>query len=369
MNEKNTEWAMSMSEYYDGKKFCVVGGAGFVGSHLVEGLLLSGAEVYVIDNFSRGRNIFHEAEYLIRTQLGSYMSHQWAGGDWILANPLELDYGGADVSCGRPYFAYLDKMDGVFNLAATVAGVIFNQSHHNKMYSENIALLAGPLLACEQAGVKNYMQTSSVCVYAEEYQSPCVEENGFLGVPHEANAGYAEAKRDGERMVSWSSIERAMIARPSNVIGPRDYYDNMAHVLPAFIKRAYQPGDNFILYGDPNIIREFIYVEDVAIGMMNVMRYGTNKWSYNIGTSGRTKVSIFELADMVLRMTGNQHKKILLNTEVTSGGDIERFSDCSRAETELGWKSVTGLEEAVAYTIIDYLMYGRTTTSSRRIYV
>lgn len=317
-------------DFYNGKRYVVLGGAGFVGTKLVGYLIDLGAHVNVIDDFSRG---FREID-----------------------NP-NVDYTIMDIGRSISILAEVIKRlepDGVFNLAAAVAGVMYNMDHHSEMYHSNMRLLTTPVLACERAGVRAFLQTSSVCVYAPENNAPSIEEFGFNGTPHRANAGYAEAKRDGERVAMWSNIEHVTIVRPSNVVGDGDYFDDKAHVVPALIKRAYESmTDPFTLYGNPLAVREFIHCSDVALGMLYTMRYGRHKEAYNLGCGGKNTIGMLNLAKNVLAKTGRPNREVVVD-DTLGGGDDLRFSNVSKASDHLGWEFQKTLSEMLDDAIIDY---------------
>lgn len=353
-----------VEKFYEDKRVLVVGGAGMIGSKLVERLLEITPRVMVLDNFSRGRIIIPDAMYL--TSSTSLATKIYFGRDLLAAGfpfswPIVID-------AGMPAFYWSGLTDRhfdiMFNLAAAVAGVLHNEKSHLQMYQDNVNLLAGPLRAAEQAGIENFLQTSSVCVYAEEHQRPCVETHGFEIPPHPANAGYAEAKRDGERMVHWSNIPRAVIVRPSNVAGERDYFDELAHVIPAFVKKAVhlEPGEAFQAYGSPTVMREFIYSGDVAEGMMYAMALGKNREAYNIGTSTgnfgqHNVVSMAELAQKILTEV-SRHQPVsdgeIVFDNSRGGGDSLRYSD-SRKLRALGWDGRTSLETIIRQEVKYYL--------------
>jgi GDP-L-fucose synthase len=297
---------MSVEDFYRGKKVVVTGGCGFVGGTLSEKLVAAGAEVTILDNGSKGT----------RKPEGAAIF------------PVDVNH------LSNCEFWFEDAF-AVFNLAASVAGVLHNMSHHLEMYSENVGLLLTPLMAAERAGVKHFLQTSSVCVYDPQLNHPSFEETGLLGTPHFANAGYAEAKRDGERFVGWSNLDHAVIVRPSNVFGPHDYFDDKAHVIPALIKKALED-DVINVYGPSQVEREFIYSHDVAEGMMHALAYGMNKTAYNIGCHGKNRTSIANLVDMIQYGTGTEDKRVVFHTE-RGGGDPIRFSSCARMN-DLGWE-------------------------------
>ncbi len=310
---------MSLEDFYSGELVVVTGGAGFVGGTLVEKLVDLGAEVRVIDNLSRGKRKHPKAE---------------------LFEP--------DVNSVEACRFWFKDAFAVFNLAASVAGVIHNMSHHIEMYSENIGLQMSPVIAAEQTKVPHFLQVSSVCVYSPKFNHPAHEWGGLLGDPHRANAGYAESKRDGERMVGWSSLPHAVIVRPSNIYGPYDYFDEKAHVIPALIKKVLED-DKIIVYGNTNTEREFIYVDDVVDGMLHALVHGEHKNAYNIGTHGYTRISIANLVTQIKAIAGVPEKPVIFDTSA-GGGDHKRYSSCAKMN-DIGWRSSTLLSKGLEATI------------------
>lgn len=310
-----------------GKRVAVTGGCGFVGSHLCEYLVSLGADVYAVDNGVRGKNVPVGAKVLsIDVSHLQACSYAFRGGS-AHANAQPVDY--------------------VFNLAATVAGVIHNQDHNTEMFRQNVLLQTVPVQAAEIVGVKNFLQVSSVCIYSPENNHPCLEENGHIGDPHPANGGYAWSKRVGEKVAILSSIDNVVVVRPSNIYGPRDYFDDKAHVIPALIDKALTK-PSVELYGDPGNVREFIYVEDVVQGMVVAAVKGTNGIVYNLGRNGRDRLTMWTLAETIIDLAGVD--KAINAPMMAGGGDLARWSDSSKAE-RLGWRADTDLVEGLAKTI------------------
>ncbi len=310
---------MGLEDFYSGKLVAVTGGAGFVGGTLVEKLLGYGAQVRVLDNLSRGQREFSGAE---------------------LYQP--------DVSQVEACEFWFKDAFAVFNLAASVAGVLHNMSHHLEMYSENVGLQLSPVIAAEHLKIPHFLQVSSVCVYSPELNHPSFEEAGLLGFPHPANAGYAEAKRDGERFVQWADLPHAVIVRPSNIYGPYDYFDERAHVIPALIKKVFED-DIVTVYGTTQTVREFIYVTDVVEGMLHALAYGQDKQAYNIGTHGLSRTTIANLIDMIRGIADCPDKEVVFDSSA-GGGDPVRFSSCSKIH-DLGWSHRVALREGLGKTI------------------
>lgn len=306
--------------FYKDKNVTVCGGAGFIGVQLVKLLLVEGANVTVLDDFSRGRN-------------------EVPGALYFRANVASPE------TCK---FWFEKDVDVVFNLTATVAGVLYNMNHHLAMYKDNIDVLAGPVMGAEMAGVPHFLQTSSVCVYDPKYNHPSLEPDGLIGDPHPANAGYAEAKRDGERLIQWGNLEHAVIIRPSNVFGPYDYFDEKAHVIPAIIKKAVED-EKIRVYGHPHVVREFIYSTDVAKGMLVAMESGEHRQAYNLGCGRSNTVTIGALIHRVAELSGNNHKEVVWESSL-GGGDEIRYSSVDKMN-QLGWNHEVDLEDGLARTI------------------
>ena len=306
--------------FYTDKKVVVTGGAGFLGSHLVELLLAQGAEVVAVDTLVRGT-----------THVPGTEIHQVDAGD---PRQLYTSFKGA--------FA-------VFNLAAHVAGVVYNQHNHAEMFAENLRLQTVPLQVAERAEVPHVLQVSSACVYAPEHNSPAYERYGHAGEPVAANSGYSWAKRMGERAALWSSIPHVVIVRPSNLYGPRDYFDERAHVIPKMIRMCTEGAGPIITRGSGTVEREFLYVEDAARGLLAALEHGAHGRAYNLGTNGQTRISMEMLLELVRVATGMLHRPIERQSAAHDEGDPRRWSDAS-ALNALGWRHTLHLLEGLKRT-------------------
>lgn len=315
-----------MTDFYKDQNIVVLGGAGFVGRHLCRALESRGAVVYVIDNLSR-----HESQKFIGLSTKEWPNIDIRLGSPALANTLKHI---------NPF--------GVFDLAAAVANVEYNQKHHNQMFLDNIQLQTIPVMVCERLGVPHYLQVSSVCVYGADANAPAVEDN-LGGEPVGANAGYSWAKRMGERAVEWSNLQHAVIVRPSNIYGPGDWYDERAHVIPKLIK-GYHEGTAKI-FGGGKSIREFLYVEDAAQGMLHALEFGADKGAYNLG-SNELPISMADLHAIVRLLIGRGYFAPDVPAEFDQGDDM-RFSDCNKVSF-LEWSAQTSLEVGLKRTIEAY---------------
>lgn len=313
--------------FYDGKRVAVTGGLGFVGSQLCEKLVAMGADVYILDDKSHNAVKHVDGAKLLGVDAGDVDGCVWA-----------FRRGSVD---GSP-------VSIVFNLAAAVAGVLHNMGHHHEMFKGNIDLQTAPVAAADSLGIESFVQVSSVCVYDPIYNHPSFEEQGSVGSPDRSNAGYAWAKRMGEQAIHFSNIKRPVIVRPSNVFGPRDHFDDKAHVIPALMKRAVN-NDVIDCYGDPTYMREFIYSEDVADGMIAAGAAGKPRQEYNIGCNRRNTISMGELAKTIARICGVPDKEIVWHAG-RGGGDALRWSNSELARTHLDWVSEMELSDGLKKT-------------------
>jgi nucleoside-diphosphate-sugar epimerase len=312
-----------MSGFWQGKRVVVTGGAGFLGSHLCEKLLRLGAEVIALDDESRGHNRIDGVTFVMG------------------------DAGDYDICC-----SVFNGCDAVFNLAAHVAGLLYNRSHHSEMFERNVRLQLTPVRAARAFDVPRFLQVSSVCVYAPEYVAGAVEVDGAIGEPVEGNAGYSWAKRIGERAVLWAGLPHCVIVRPSNMYGPRDYFDERAHVIPALIKKCLHENE-IKVHGTGNEVREFLYVEDAANGMIAALEHGKPNEVYNLGTHGETRTSIADLVGLLQKLTVAHEKRVTFTGG--DGGDPRRNSICEKIFDDTGWRYTTGLQDGLLKTVNWYV--------------
>lgn len=313
-----------MSDFWKGKRVVVTGARGFVGSFLVDMLVDQGAYVYGMDTGVRGKNHNSYAKY---------------------ADPRQ-----ADVRNQGACAAAFRDADAVFNLAAHVGGLYHNISHQAQQFWGNMECLAPPAMAAAKAEVPIYLQVSTVCIYAAGYNDPAQEPWGHTWEPEQGNAGYAWAKRMGERICHWAfekAKTRYVIPRFTNLFGPRDYFDETAHVIPALIRKFSSGKDEVRVFGGDQK-REFLYVEDAARGLLTLAEHGRRGEAYNLGTNGETQVTIRELAETIQRLTGFQGSVLFKRDAPT--GDQSRSTDTAKANV-LDWAHEVGLREGLQRTV------------------
>ena len=308
---------------YSDKNILVTGGTGMIGSHLVELLLEKNANV---------RIVAHKREI-----------------------PPELEDKGLDVVSGdltekKFVEESVKDMDYVFHLAAYTGGLGRTSTHPASTLTPNLIMDVNVLECAKNEGIDRFLYASCTCVYPND-EKTLEEEDAWKGNPPEVHASYSWSKRMGERQAIAYHKEYGMniaIVRPSNSYGPRDSDDlETAHALGSLIMKAINKMDPFVIWGDGNPIREYIYARDAAKGMLLAME------NYCVGdpinlASGEF-VSISELARKILKIT-NMSPKIKFDKEKPSGQKRRVLSN-KKAEEKIGFVTETSLDTGIEETI------------------
>ena len=308
---------------YSDKNILVTGGTGMIGSHLVELLLEKNANV---------RIVAHEREI-----------------------PPELEDKGLDVVSGdltekKFVEESVKDMDYVFHLAAYTGGLGRTSTHPASTLTPNLIMDGNVLECAKNEGIERFLYASCTCVYPND-EKTLEEEDAWKGNPPEIHASYSWSKRMGERQAIAYHKEYGMniaIVRPSNSYGPRDSDDlETAHALGSLIMKAINKMDPFVIWGDGNPVREYIYARDAAKGMLLAME------NYCVGdpinlASGEF-VSISELARKILKLT-NTSPEIKFDKEKPSGQKRRVLSN-KKAEEKIGFVTETSLDTGIEESI------------------
>lgn len=319
-----------MSNFWTPRRVAVTGGAGFVGSHVVEQLVAAGARVTVVDDFSRGSE------------------------DNLRAARASLTIIRADLCDVRAAADAFRGQEIVLHLAAAVAGVAQNQAHPATMFHHNAALNLAVLEAARQAGVGQVELVSTACVYPRGCRIPTPETDGFLDDPEPSNLGYGWAKRMAEVQARLYAAEYGMrigIVRPYNTYGPRDHMDpETSHVIPALLHRVLRGEDPVVVWGDGAQSRAFLYVADFARGVLEAAERYPQPDPVNLGT--REEIAIKDLIALILELCGRRPRVVFDTTK--PAGQPRRNCDTSKAERLIGFHARVPLRDGLQRTIAWY---------------
>lgn len=313
-----------MNKFWLNKKVLVTGGSGFIGSHVSELLVKKGAKVSILDHIKK-QNINS------------------------IEDQIELIDGDID-NLQIATKACQDK-DIVVNMAAKVGGIGYNQTHQGSILRENLLIACNMIEAVRLAQVERFMEVSSACVYPKDAVIPTPEEEGFRGEPELTNGGYGWGKRMGELLSKYYQEQYRMkvgIVRPYNCYGPRDHFEpKVSHVIPALIKRVFDGEDPLVIWGSGNQTRAFLYVEDLAEGILLATEKYCVADPINLGTD--EEISIKDLVNMILKLS-KQTRQVRFDTTKPDGSP-RRNSDNRKAKKLIGFEVKTKLEEGLEKTI------------------
>lgn len=303
-------------KFWQSRRFCVTGGAGFLGNFVVEKLKARGAGDIFIPRIE----------------------------EYDLVKPEDLDRMLED-----------SKPDVIIHLAAQVGGIGANREHPAEFFYNNLMMGVQLMHKAWQRGVEKFVAIGTVCAYPKFTPVPFKEDDLWNGYPEETNAPYGLAKK--MLLVQAQAYRQqygfdAIFLLPVNLYGPRDNFDlHSSHVIPALIRKfveAKEAGRSEVeVWGDGSPTREFIYVEDAAEGILLATERYNDPDPVNIGSG--FEISIKDLAEKVARMTGFAGK-IVWNTEKPNG-QPRRALDTRRALERFGFKAQVGFDEGLQQTI------------------
>jgi nucleoside-diphosphate-sugar epimerase len=320
-----------MSEtYWNSKKVLVAGGAGFIGSYLVELLVEEGAKVTVADNLSRG----------CLENLAGVMER-------IVFQNVDLRY------LDRCQEVCSDQ-EVVLNLAAPAFGVEYSMSHHGEMLTDVIRIGFNLLEAARRQNIRRFLVVSSSCVYPDDADVPTKESESSRGVPETVNMGYGWGKRMVELQGRYYAQEYDMevaIARPFNAYGPRESFEpEKAHVMPTLIRKVLNGDDLVIVWGSGNQTRSFVHGKDSALALKLITECYAAADPVNVGHDRET--TIRELIERILKISGKTPKVVFDTTKpegaARKSADVTKLRNVTNGFTP----RITldeGLKEMVAY--------------------
>jgi nucleoside-diphosphate-sugar epimerase len=282
--------------FWKGQRVLVTGGAGFVGSYLVEQLVRLSAEVRVVDNLVKGRleNLDSVAK--------------------------EIEFIKDDLRDRSVCDKVTKGIDVVMNLAGIAYGIEFSYSHHGEMLTSNTLIALNVLESSRKNDVQRFLVVSSSCVYPDNVAVPTPEIEVMTGTPEKANEGYGWAKRVGELQAMYYAREYGMkiaIVRPFNAVGGRYIWEEKsAHVVPSLVKKVMDGCDPVVVWGSGNQSRDFLHASDFARAMLMVTEHYAVADPVNIGLDN--DISIRELVEMICVAAG-RHPRIVFDTSKPEG--------------------------------------------------
>jgi GDP-L-fucose synthase len=311
------------SAFWSHKRVVVTGGAGFLGSFVVEKLERLGARQIIVPRIE---------EYdLCRIEDISRLFN-------VVAST------GSDLT---------DLV--IIHLAALAGGIGANRARPADFFYVNLIMGVQLMHEAWKRGVGKFVAIGTICAYPKFTPIPFREENLWDGYPEETNAPYGLAKK---MLLVQAQAYRdqygfnAVYLLPVNLYGPRDNFDpQTSHVIPALVRKcieAKERGEHqVVLWGDGSPTREFLYVEDAAEGILLAAERYNGSEPANLGSG--YEISIKNLADLIARLTGFQGELVWDTSK--PNGQPRRALDTSRAEQFFGFRAQMPFEEGLRRTI------------------
>jgi nucleoside-diphosphate-sugar epimerase len=210
------------------------------------------------------------------------------------------------------------------------------------------------LEAARIADVKRLLILSSAEVYPPDAKVPTKESESLANFPGPQSDGYAWSKRMSEFAAQLYAREyglKVAIARPSNVYGPNDHFDQAkGRIIPVLIMKAIESSESIPIWGSGEQVRSFLYVKDLAKGLVELIDRFPEPEPVNF--AGNEEITIRQLAELILQLMGKT-AKISLETGKPTGPQ-RRVLDISKAKEELGWTPTTTLKKGLQATIEFY---------------
>ena len=305
-----------MGKFFEDRRIVVTGGAGFLGSYVLEGLKRRGCKHVLVPKIE----------------------------DYDLVQMKDIS---------RMY----DDMtpDVVIHLAAVVGGIGANREHPGKFFYENLMMGIQLIEQARLRKIEKFVAIGTVCAYPKFTPVPFKEEDIWNGYPEETNAPYGLAKK---MLLAQSQAYRqeygfnSIFLLPVNLYGPGDNFNpESSHVIPALIKKcidAIDRGDKYIeCWGTGSASREFIYADDAAEGILLAAELYNGSDAVNIGAG--FEITIKDLAEKIVKLTG--FKGGIRWDPTKPDGQPRRCLDTAKAKKLFGFQAETGFDEGLKATI------------------
>ena len=309
-----------MSGFFKDRRIVVTGGAGFLGSYVIEGLQERGCKNILVPKIE----------------------------DYDLVNLGDIIRMYDDM---RP--------DIVIHLAAVVGGIGANRAHPGEFFYKNLMMGIQLIEQGRLRGIEKFVAIGTVCAYPKFTPVPFKEKKLWNGYPEETNAPYGLAKK---MLLVQSQAYRAeyrfnsIFLLPVNLYGPRDNFNpESSHVIPALIKKcvdAVESGaDHIDCWGTGRVSREFIYAADAAEGILLATERYNGAEAVNIGAG--FEITIKELAEKIVKLIG--FKGEIRWDASKPDGQPRRMLDVSRAQKYFGFEAKMSFDEGLKATVDWYI--------------
>ena len=243
--------------------------------------------------------------------------------------------------------------DVVLHLAAPTGGISFSRTHPASQYRDCALINLHMLEAARQAGVRRFVALGNLLAYPAAAPSPLREENLYDGPIAGTHAGVGMAKRDLVMLAEMYHREfdlGVVNVLSANAYGPGDHFDSPhAHVIPATIVKCLRDHE-LAVWGDGSPTRDFLYVEDVAEGLLLAAEHLEPPAFVNLASG--TEVSIGDLVRLIARLTAFPGRIVFDPSR--GGGDPRRVASTARAARLLGFVPRVSLEDGLRRTIAWY---------------
>ena len=254
-----------------------------------------------------------------------------------------------------------EQPDYVFLAAAKVGGIHANNTFRGDFIYQNLAIQTNVIEAARHYGVKRLLFFGSSCVYPLHSPQPMREEYLMQGALEPTNEPYAIAKIAGIKLCESYNHQFGtdfVTVMPTNLYGPNDNFDlQTAHVPAALIRKVHEAKvnnhDQVVVWGSGNVMREFLYVDDLASACLFIMKMPGYNAMLNIGTGH--EISIKQFAELICEVVGF-HGKIMFDKSKPDGMP-RKLVDTSRLN-QLGWQASVSLKEGLRKTYDWYLRDG-----------
>ena len=270
------------------KKIVVLGGAGLIGSYLVEKLVKKKFDVCVIDDFSKGQlknlSSVKKKIKILKLNLEKY----------------------------KKLNKIFNESSIIFHLASRAYGVGYSDKNHKKIYNHNLKITNNIIKSLKDTEVTYLQCVSSSCVYRDTGPNKISEKLKLLGKPEKANLGYGLAKRYLEKRLKEAAKKfkfNLSIVRPFNIYGERyKWVGSASQAIPMLVNKVKKSKNQIEIWGSGKQRRNYMHAKDCAEIMIRIFEKNYTKTPTNIGYE-----DTISLKDLVLKMCKISNKKVKLN--------------------------------------------------------